>query len=132
VWLKLPSTAPSATTTSTAFYRDDVSGQMKPYGTPAEARLDIAENEQSARDTALAALGRVGASGTSLQKIKADVAATALSTSDTNVIWSRLRALVDDLGTLERSGWTNAGAARNAVARLVTYVEFDYYRAGGN
>jgi hypothetical protein len=38
---------------------------------------------------------------------------------------------VSDVGSLERSRWTNTEAARIAVARLVTYLEYDYYLAGG-
>ena len=53
-------------------------------------------------------------------------------TTDAAVLWSRLRALVDDIGTLEKSRWTNTGPAWTEVARLVTYVEHDYYAAGGN
>ncbi|MEA2493529.1 MAG: hypothetical protein QOJ29_1440, partial [Thermoleophilaceae bacterium] len=135
VWLRLPTGAASATTSSTVFYRDAADGQVKQYGTPVSARLDIAESKQSARSSALAALGQVGASGqgeqTKLQKIKNDVSATTPETTDPNVLGSRLRALLDDIGTLESARWTNTAPARSALARLVTYVQYDYYLAGG-
>ena len=101
-------------------------------GDPATATLDIAESKQSARDAALTALGQIGgANAASLQKIKDDVNAAVAETTDAGAIWSRLRALVDDIGTLERSKWTNTAPAWTAVARLVTYVEYEYYLAGG-
>jgi Tol biopolymer transport system component len=130
VWLKLPAGAPSATTSSQVFYDD--AGEMKPYGDPATATLDIAETEQSARDAALTAIGQIGgADPAKLQKIRDDVNAAGADTRDTGVLFARLRALLDDIGTLERAKWTNTGVAWSAVARLVAYVEHDYYLAGG-
>jgi hypothetical protein len=135
VWLKLPTGAPSATTVSTAYYRDAADGQMKPYGNPATATLGIVERKETARDAALAALGRIGNASYIdqlwLRKIKDDVAAATLETSDARVLGYRLRALVYDIGILERSRWTNTDVARTTVARLITYLEYDYYLAGG-
>jgi hypothetical protein len=134
VWLKLPADAASATTSSSVFFRDAADGQMKPYGDPATATIAIAQDKRKASDSALAALAAVGAPAgdqSKLQKIKDDVRAATLETTDAGLLWARLRALVDDIGTLERARWTNTEPARIAVARLVAYVEYEYYRAGG-
>jgi hypothetical protein len=131
VWVKLPADAGSATTSSTVRYRDAADGLMKTYGDPVTATLDIAEDERSAVDAALAALANVGASASAVQAIKNDVSAVTAPTGDTRVLWARLRALVADIGTLERSRWANGEAARVAVARVLAYAEYDYYRAGG-
>jgi hypothetical protein len=134
VWLKLPPDAASATTSSTVHFRD-ADGQMKQYGGPATATLGIAESKRTAKDTALAALDRVGATSQAdrlkLAKIKYDVGSTAYETTDVRLLWVRLRLLLDDVGTLERSRWTGAESARIAVARVVAYAQYDYYRAGG-
>jgi Tol biopolymer transport system component len=131
VWLKLPAAAGSATTRSTVHY--DADG--KQYGEPATATLDVAEDAGTVRHAALAALAAVGTSGAGdqakLQKIKDDLGATAQATTDAAVLWTRLRALLDDIRTLESARWTGTASAWTAVARLVTYVEHDYYRAGG-
>jgi Tol biopolymer transport system component len=136
LWLRLPTTASSATTSTTVRYRDAADGQLKQYGVPVSSRVDITENEGTARDAALAALAGLGNLGQGdqqkVQKIRDDVNGTAAATTDTAVLWSRLRGLVDDIGALQRSRWANAAAAQMAVARLVTYVENDYYLAGGN
>ena len=135
VWLKLPVNAASATTSSTIHYRDAADGETKVYGDPAIAMVDIAETKATARDAALAALGAVGtaspAEQAKVEKIKDDIAATALETGDAASLWARIRVLVDDIGTLERASWSNTAPARVAVARLVAYVECDYYRVGG-
>jgi hypothetical protein len=132
LWLKFPSAA-SVTTSSTVRYRDST-GAMVPYGSPATATVSVAENESSARAAVQTALGQVGTSNSSdrmkLQRIKDDVTATAQTTNDPRVILNRLRALVDAIGTIERSRWTNTTPAWTALARLVTYVEYDYYSAG--
>jgi hypothetical protein len=135
VWLKLPSDAGSVTTSSTVYYRD-AGGQMSPYGDPATASLDIGENRRTATDAALAALDQVGGATShgdrlKLLKVKYDVGAAAHETTDVRLLWIRLRALVDDIGTLERARWTNVEPARVAVARVVAYVQYEYYRAGG-
>jgi hypothetical protein len=131
--LKLPVGESSVTTTSTVHYRD-AEGQSKQYGDPATATLAIAEDGPTARVAALAALAQVGATNQpeKLQKIRDDVAATGQASDDPAVLWSRLRALVDGIGTLERSKWANTAPAWTALARLVTYVQYDYQRAGGN
>jgi hypothetical protein len=134
VWLKLPAGAATATTSSTVHYRDAADGQTKTYGDPVTATVEIAEDEASARSAALAALDAVvvpAADQAKLQGIKADVGATAAETSDPKAHWARLQALLVDIGTLERSRWTNAEPARIALARLVAYVQYDYDRAGG-
>jgi Tol biopolymer transport system component len=136
LWLRLPTSASSASTSSTVHYRDSADGQVKQYGIPVSSRVDITENKATARDAALAALAGLGNLGqgdqTKVQKITDDVSAAAQATTDTTVLWNRLRALIDDIGTLERSRWSNIPPARLAVARLVTYVQSDYYLAGGN
>jgi Tol biopolymer transport system component len=136
LWLRLPTNPSSVATSTTVRYRDAADGQLKQYGIPVSSRIDITESEPTARDAALARLAGLGNVGQGdqqkVQKIRDDLSASTQATTSTTVLWTRLRALVDDIGTLERSRWTNVAPARTAVARLVTYVENDYYLAGGN
>jgi hypothetical protein len=108
---------------------------MKAYGDPATATIAIAESRRTSVDAALAALGGVGVAtpgdSSRLQAIADHVAAAGTASTDAAVLDERLRALLGDIGTLERSGWTGALEARAAVASVVTFVEYDRYRAGG-
>jgi Tol biopolymer transport system component len=134
-WLRLPTGAPSATTTSTVHYRDAGDGQTKQYGPPASASIDITETRQTAHDAALTGLNFLfnlsNGDQAQVQKIRDDVNAAMSPTTGTTVLWNRLRALLDDVGTLQRSHWLNAFFAEMPIAHLATYVEYDYYLAGG-
>jgi hypothetical protein len=136
VWLKLPTSGSSASTSSRVYYRDAADGRMKAYGDPVMATVGISENKQQARDATLAALDQIGNVPSyeqwRLQDIRHDASVATSQTDSTYLLWTRLHELVNDIGTLERTRWTNTAPARVAVARLVTYVEYDYYLAGGN
>lgn len=133
VWLKLPATPPSITTSSTAYYQDATDGQMKPVGGPAGATLALGENKQTAAQSATSALDAITGAYLFdvllLQKIKNDVTAATQPAGSPLTIWLRMNALVLDLGMLERKSLNGAPIAHLAVARLVTYLEYDYYLA---
>lgn len=135
VWIKLPPVAGDATVSASVFYRDAQEGQMKRFGEPASATVRVVEDAATARVAALTALGQVIARTAGdrrdLQRIKDDVNATAVPATDPGTLEARLKALIDSIGTLERMGSANAERARTALARLITYVQYDHYLAGG-
>ncbi len=134
-WLKLPTTTGSATSQTTAYYRDPSDGLMKPFGVPATSSINVAEDKQSAKTAATSAVDAITGVGLfsyfTYQKIKDDVSASITPTTSSSTLWWRIQALVDDVGTLEHVGWGGRDAARLAIARLVTYVQYDYYKATG-
>ncbi len=134
-WLRLPPQAGLTSLTTTAYYTDSADGQTKPYGTPAPSQIQVAEDRESAKSAAAAAVNAVTGVGFFdwwlYLKIKDDVAGSISPTTSSSVIWWRIKALTDDLGILERVSWGGRDSARLAIARLITYVQYDYYTATG-
>lgn len=135
IWLTTPPAAGTLATTTTAYYRDPTDGQMKPFGTPISSAINVTEDRQSAKAAAVSAVGSITGIGLfdwlTYNKIKDDVAASLNPTTSSFTLWLRIQALTDDIGTLERVSWGGRDAAKLAIARLITYVQYDYYKATG-
>ncbi|MFY9487170.1 MAG: CARDB domain-containing protein [Solirubrobacterales bacterium] len=133
--VKLPVDSASITIQSEVFYRVPSGNSMQPFGSPFNSSITITENKADAKADASSALNNIGSvgflDGLALAKIKNDVAASTQPAGSSSITLSRLRALVDDLGIIERNSWTNKEPARQAVARLITYLQYDYYLATG-
>ncbi len=135
VWVKLPPATTSITVTQTAYAKNS-SGTFVPVSPPASASLTVPATRAAAVTAAQTALNAVTAPNTyersKLANIKSDVDAIATDTASWSLAQTRINTLLTDIGTIEKSsGWTNTTPAWKALATLVTYVEFDYYRYGG-
>jgi Tol biopolymer transport system component len=135
IWLTAPLSPGAFSTSTTAYYRDQSDGLMKPFGTPALAEAQITEDRQSAKAAATSAVNAITGVGLFdwliYNKIKDDVATSLNSTSSSFTLWLRIQALTDDIGHLERVSWGGRETAKLAIARLITYVQYDYYKATG-
>lgn len=133
VWLRLPTSSSSITTSTSVFYREQATGQMQSSGQPSIAQISVTERKSDAHAAALTKVNSLTGIGffdtLSYLKLKHDVSEAGQTSSNPTAILSRLRALVDGVGVLERKSWNGAQAARLAVAKLVTYLEGDYYLA---
>lgn len=108
---------------------------MKPFGTAVPANIEVDQTMADAIADATAALEAIGGAYLFdcllLEKIKSDAQAAAQPTTSSLTLWKRMTDLVIDVGILERKSWSGAPQARLALARLVTYLEHDYYLATG-
>lgn len=135
VWVKVPAGATSVAVTQTA-YAKDAAGTFVPVSPAAtSSSLTVPATRAAAVSAAQAALNGVTAptsyERSRLDAVKADVNAIATDTASASLAQSRLGTLLEDIGKLEKSNWSNTTPAWKALATLVTYVEFDLYRYGG-
>lgn len=135
VWVKLPPASTSISVTQTA-YAKNASGTFVAVSPPATSgALTVPATRAAAVTGAQTALNAVTAPNSyeraKLDAIKARVAAIATDTASSTLAQTRITATLSDIGTIEKSNWTGTTPAWKALATLVTYVEFDYYRYGG-
>lgn len=135
VWVKLPPAATSISVTQTAWAKNSA-GTFVAVSPPAtSSTLTVPATRAAAVTAASTALNGVTAPNSTerakLDAIKARVTAIATDTASSTLAQTRINTTLADIGTIEKSSWTNTTPAWKALATLVTYVEFDYYRYGG-